>query len=125
MRETQFKKGHKPQNWKPIYSTRLSKEGYLQMKMTDTGYPPRDWVAVHILIWEDKHGPIPPGYVLAFKDGDKTHIALQNLELIARADLMRRNSIHYRYPREVVNTIMLLGVVKRRLRENAKKEHNR
>lgn len=124
MKETQFKKGHCPQTWKPLYSTRLSKEGYLQMKMSDTGYPPRDWVAVHTLIWEDKRGPVPPGYALAFKDGNKAHITLRNLELIARSELMRRNTIHNRYPKDVVKTIMLLGAIKRKLREKSAEEHH-
>jgi len=124
MRETQFRKGQKPHTWKPLYATRFSKDGYLQMKMSDTGYPPHDWVGVHILIWEDKHGPVPPGYAVVFKDGDKTRIRLRNLELISRAELMRRNSIHNRYPKEMVDTIMLLGAVKRKLREKRAKEHN-
>lgn len=124
MREAQFKKGQKPHTWKPLYSTRFSKEGYLQMKMSDTGYPPHDWVGVHILIWEDKHGPVPAGCAVVFKDGDKARIRLRNLELISRAELMRRNSIHNRYPKEMVNTIMLLGAVKRKLRERRGKEHD-
>lgn len=122
MAETQFKKGQKPQTWKPIGSERYSKDGYLQIKVTDTGYPPRDWVAVHNLLWIEKHGLIPPGHAaVAFKDGDKAHIVDDNLELISRAELMRRNTIHNRYPKEMVNTIMLLGAVKRKLREQCQK----
>lgn len=51
--ETRFKKGSKPGNWLPIGSERLSKEGYLQRKLTDTGYPPRDWVPVHHILWRE------------------------------------------------------------------------
>jgi DNA-binding CsgD family transcriptional regulator len=119
MATTQFKKGNRPQTWMPIGSTRFSKDGYLQRKVADTGYPPRDWVAVHNLLWIEKHGPIPPGHAVAFRDGNKGNIVDDNLELVSRAELMRRNSIHNRYPKEVVNTIMLLGAVKRRLRERA------
>lgn len=122
MRDTQFKKGQHPHTWRPIGAERYSKEGYLQRKVSDTGYPPRDWVAVHNLLWIEKQGPIPAGHAVAFKDGDKTHIAEENLELISRAELMRRNTIH-RYPEELRDTIMLLGAVKRKVRENAEK-HN-
>jgi hypothetical protein len=80
MSETQFKKGQLPRNYMPLGSERLSKEGYLQRKMTETGYPPRDWVAVHVLLWREHHGEIPPGHRLSFKDGDKTHVSIDNLD---------------------------------------------
>lgn len=38
--ETQFKKGQKPHTWLPAGSTRVSADGYLQRKISDTGYPP-------------------------------------------------------------------------------------
>lgn len=115
MAETQFKKGNHPQTWRPIGSTRFSKEGYLQRKVTDTGYAPRDWRAEHNLLWESVHGPIPAGHVVIFKDGDKARIVLENLELISRAELMNRNTIH-RLPNELVDVIRLKGVLKRRIR---------
>jgi len=40
--ETRFQPGSKPHNWKPVGTYRLSKDGTLQRKVTDTGYPPRD-----------------------------------------------------------------------------------
>ncbi|KVU09379.1 hypothetical protein WK62_06390 [Burkholderia ubonensis] len=109
---TRFKKGSKPRNWMPIGSERYSKEGYLQRKVTDTGYPPRDWVAVHILLWEQVHGPVPPGHAVCFRDGDKSHIALANLECIPRVELMRRNSIH-NLPEELKGVIRLKAAVVR------------
>jgi hypothetical protein len=51
---TMFKKGQRPQTWKPIGSLRINSDGYLDRKVQDTGYPPRDWVGVHRLIWEEK-----------------------------------------------------------------------
>lgn len=38
--ETQFKKGQKTHTWLPVGSTRVSADGYLQRKISDTGYPP-------------------------------------------------------------------------------------
>jgi hypothetical protein len=105
MAETQFKPGTRPPNWQPVGAERLSKEGYLQRKLTDTGYPPRDWVPVHHIIWREASRAIPPGFRLIFTNGDKTDIRLDNLQLISLADNMRRNSVHHLPPaiKEVVN----------------------
>lgn len=114
--ETQFKKGSKPRNWLPVGSTRTSQDGYLQRKVTDTGYPPRDWIGLHILLWEEHNGAIPPGHCVCFRNGNKQQIELDNLELITRAERMRRNTIH-RYPEELKSTIRQLGNLKRAIRE--------
>lgn len=115
MKETQFRKGNKPGNWLPIGSHRTSQDGYLQRKVTDTGYPPRDWISVHVLLWEEHNGPVPPGHCLCFKDGNKQHIELENLELITRAERMRRNTIH-RYPPELKDAIRTVSKLKRTIR---------
>lgn len=109
---TRFKKGHRPANWMPIGSERYSKEGYLQRKMTDTGYPPRDWVPVHVLLWEAERGPVPADHAVCFRDGDKTRIVIENLECIPRTELMRRNSIH-NLPAELKGVIRLKAAVVR------------
>jgi len=88
---TSFKKGQKPHTWRPIGTERTTKEGYLQRKVTDTGNTVRDYVEVHRLLWEEHHGPIPEGHVVIFKDGDRTHITLDNLMLISRAELVVLN----------------------------------
>lgn len=106
VRETQFKPGGRPHSWLPIGSERTSKDGYLQRKVTDTGYPPRDGVGVHILIWREHCGEIPPGHVVVFRDRNKHNLQLGNLELISRAENCRRNSIH-RYPPELKEVIRL------------------
>jgi hypothetical protein len=115
MAETQFKPGRRPHTWKPIGSTRLSKDGYLQRKVSETGYPPRDWVGVHILTWKEEHGPVPKGHAVAFKDRNKANICPENLELISRRELMRRNTIH-KYPPELAGVIRLSASLKRKLR---------
>jgi hypothetical protein len=116
MAQTQFQPGNKPHTWKPIGTTRYSKEGYLQRKVSDTGYPPRDWVGEHILMWQKERGPVPKGFAVSFRDGDKSHLALDNFELISRCELMRRNTIH-RFPPELSDAIRLNGALKRRMRK--------
>lgn len=67
-------------------------------------------------MWQEAFGPVPPGFAVCFKDRDKAHRALDNFELISRADLMRRNSVH-RLPPELASAIQLNGALKRRLRK--------
>lgn len=113
---TQFKKGSKPGNWKPIGSERLSKEGYLQRKLTDTGYPPRDWVPVHHIVWREAGREIPEGFRLTFKDGNKTNIVVDNLELVSVSDMMRRNTIH-NYGKEIAELTLLRARIARQIKQ--------
>lgn len=123
---TQFKKGNKPGNWRPVGSYRITKDGIRQRKVTDTGYPPRDWKAVHAILWERHMGPIPRGHIVRFKDGDRTNIRLSNLELVSRADNMRRNTYH-RYPKEIARMIQLRGALQRQInkREGKHEQHDK
>lgn len=118
-RATQFKKGVKPHTWLPLGSLRVSKDGYLQRKCTDTGYPPKDWRSVHALVWEGEHGSIPPGSVVVFKAGAKTTdlpaITADKLECLTRAQLMKRNSVHTVYPPEVARLVLLRGALNRQI----------
>lgn len=118
---TQFQPGQLPKNYKSVGSERISKDGYLQRKITDTGYPPNDWVGVHILIWEQHHGSIPPGHVVVFKDKNKTNLALNNLECITRVELMKRNT-HRNLPKELSQLITLRGAITRQIRKRERNE---
>lgn len=92
--ETQFKAGHRPNNWRPIGSERITKDGYRQRKMTDTGYPPRDWVGVHKIVWTEHHGPIPDGHLVIFVNGDRRDLRIENLKMVTRSENMHRNNIN-------------------------------
>lgn len=114
--ETQFQKGQRPSNWLPIGSERISRDGYLQRKVTDTGVTRRDFVAVHHLVWVEHTGqPVPKGHALIFKDGNKQNLDISNLELLTRADLMRRNSVQT-LPPEIKAQVHLIAGFNRRLR---------
>ncbi len=89
-RETQFKKGHIPANRVPIGAERISKDGYLEVKIQDS-HGNRNWKGKHILIWEAANGPVPPGHVIIFGDGNKRNFELDNLILVTRAQLVRLN----------------------------------
>lgn len=56
---TRFKPGRKPHTWLPIGTERVSAEGYLERKITDTGCTRRDYVPVHRIVWRDAGRDIP------------------------------------------------------------------
>lgn len=116
--QTQFKPGQLPPNHKPIGSERLM-DGYLQRKMTETGYPPRDWVPVHILLWQEQHGQVPAKHCVIFKDGIKSNIVIENLECLSRSDLMKRNSVH-NLPKELAELVQLRGALTRQINKRRK-----
>ena len=118
--KTRFKKGSRPQTWVPVGSERITKDGILQRKISDTGYPPKDWRSVHSLLWEEHHGPIPKGYIVVFKNGDRTKICIENLELISRAENMRRNTIH-NLPPALADVCRIRGVLNRRINEKVRR----
>lgn len=128
--ETRFRAGQIPHTWQPVGTYRVRKDrsgGYLEQKMTDTRCTRRDWIAVHRMVWEATHGPIPPNHVVAFRPGRKSivleEITLDALELVTRQELMRRNSVH-RYPEDVKAAIRQLGVLHRRINERTKHEES-
>lgn len=128
--ETRFKKGrpaHEARNYRPIGSLRISADGYLERKTTDdqTIIGPRRWTGVHRLVWEATNGPTPAGHVVVFKperrSTDLASITLDALELITRAELMRRNSVH-RLPPEIKEVTLLRGQIRATLTKRRKKE---
>lgn len=118
---TQFKKGHRPHTWVPVGSYRINGDGYLDCKLNDDPGPNTvRWKPVHRLVWEAAHGPVPPGHVVVFKPGRKTTdlalITLDAIELIARRELMARNTVH-NLPPELVSVVRLRGVLVRKINQ--------
>lgn len=117
--ETRFQKGLKPHTWVPIGTEVTdSKDGYLKRKVRDDQVPTTyNWAFVHRLVWEEHFGPVPEGHVIVFRDGDRAHVAIDNLECVSRAELAQRNTMWNRYPREVAEVMHLRGQLRRRIRE--------
>jgi len=119
MAETQFRKGQRSgkaaEHLMPIGSTRLI-DGYRYRKVSEVPNVPYtvNWKLESVLIWEAAHGPVPPGHAVAFSNGDKGDVRLENLELVSRRELLRRNSIH-RLPPALVETIQALGALTRQI----------
>ncbi|QEZ47218.1 HNH endonuclease signature motif containing protein [Cupriavidus oxalaticus] len=128
-RQAQFKKGERRgaanANYVPIGTERISKDGYLERKVTDDPnlVPARRWVGVHRLVWEAAHGPIPPGHAVTFLPGRRTAdaalITEDALELVSRGELARRNHPRARSP-ELAKLVQLKGAITRQVNRIAR-----
>lgn len=76
-----FKKGNMPKNHRPVGSERIAKDGYVEIKVGE----PDKWKEKHKVVWESVNGKIPRGYMVIFKDNDKTNTDIGNLLLIKRS----------------------------------------
>ncbi|HEX2868775.1 MAG TPA: HNH endonuclease signature motif containing protein [Ignavibacteriales bacterium] len=90
---TEFKKGHIPKNTLYdgciiIRSDHKKRNGrkYKWIRISQG-----KWVPLHKHIWEKKHGKVPKGKILSFKNGDSLDVRLGNLKLITRAENVRSN----------------------------------
>lgn len=87
---TSFKKGNKSYNRVPIGSKRITKDGYIQIKIQD-GKLQNNWKGKHIIIWEKHNGPLPKGHAIIFGDGNKRNFNIDNLILVSRYQLLLLN----------------------------------
>lgn len=113
-----FKKGNIPQNYKPVGSERISKDGYIEIKVKD----PNKWQLKHRYVWEKHNGKIPKGMILIFKDNNKLNVCLDNLILISRAENMEINrSNDYKFTGDSKEAIINLTRLKLETRKAKRK----
>jgi hypothetical protein len=105
--KTFFPKGNKPWNTKEVGHERITKDGYLMVKLRD-----RQYVLKHKWMWESEHGRVPAGYALKFIDGNPLNCVLGNLRLISRAENMANNTIH-NLPEDLKELIRLKNKINR------------
>lgn len=107
-----FKKGNTPWN-KGVKGIHLSPDSEFKAGENHTGHKHVSWKGgvqkpkgdcAHLwagngkrkrrprVIYEKAFGPIPKGFVVIHKDGDKYNDSPDNLEAISRGDNMKRNS---------------------------------
>jgi hypothetical protein len=116
MASTQFKKGQAPHNGRlPIGAIRLNADGYYEKKIASDRVGALNYRALHRILWEDANGPVPPGHVVAFKDGEKLNCVLENLELMTMADNARRNVMWRKMPKELASILALRAAVQRQI----------
>lgn len=125
MRETQFKKGQRPRDWKPIGTITTDRDGYKHIKVREPRPGERNpggcgrgyaWEFLHQHLWEKHHGPIPPKHAVVFKDGNRENCVIENLECISQGELAKRNAMWNRLPQELILAIAANGALKRKLR---------
>lgn len=87
---TSFKKGLRPPNWKPIGSKRITKDGYMEVKVRDRSGN-RNYMLLHRYLYELHHGEIPKGHHVIFLDQNKMNFSLDNLMAVSRADMAKIN----------------------------------
>ena len=89
--KTSFAKGNVPPSTRKVgtISTRKDKNErpYMHIKVAE----PNKWQMLHVYIWENKHGKIPKGYCVIFKDKNTLNTRLDNLMLVSRDELARLN----------------------------------
>ena len=110
-RRTTFKKGNIPPNHREIGEERISKDGYIEIKVQD-GYLNNNWQLKHRYIYEQQYGPIPKGYKVIFLDGNKKNFNIDNLKLISSAEELIMNNKKLRYnKKELTETGYLIAKV--------------
>lgn len=89
--ETEFKPGHQSANTKYDGCIRLRYHKRSKHPMKFIRLAKMVWVPLHRHLWEKKHGPIPSGSLIIFKDGNSMNCKLSNFQLISRAENAMRN----------------------------------
>jgi hypothetical protein len=103
--------------------TEYVKDGYLMRKIHD-GLPKHSrWRYVHLLNWEERHGPIPEGMTLKCRS-NRANTDPSNWELVPRGVLLRLNGRSGRNydaaPAELKPTIMAVTRLEHGLSERRK-----
>lgn len=126
MKQTQFKKGNRSLRWPaedyPVGALRINSDGQLDMKIKEGM---RAWYCMARWVWITERGQIPRNGVIWPINRDQHDTRIENLELITRRELMRRN-YHARYPLEIRRLIQLRGALSRQInkREGKSEQHN-
>ena len=119
--EHQFKKGHKPVNWRPVGSERVNVDGYVEIKTAE----PNTWQLKQKVVWETKNGRVPDGCKIIFLDGNKENVSIENLAIVSNDEMleMNRNGLRYDDP-EATKTGILIAKVNRAAAKLQKGERN-
>ena len=122
LKKTGFQQGHIPPNFRDQWSERITKDGYIEIK---TEEHMKKWKLKHRWIWEQNNGPIPPGYVIRFKDGNKLNCSIDNLYMITKNEnrTMNQNKLNINNP-ELTETAVNIAKLIIKQNEIKKKGNN-
>ena len=89
VKKTWFKKGNVPTNHRSVGSTRLTKDGYKEIKVAE----PNRWELYHRYLYEKAHGvELAKNEAVIFADGDKSNFDTDNLVKVNRSNLLYLNN---------------------------------
>jgi hypothetical protein len=86
---TRFKKGNRPQTYRPVGTESVTTDGYPVVKVAD----PNKWRLKHRMIWEAAYGPIPTKHCVMFADGNRQNCVLENLLLVSYRERAALNKL--------------------------------
>lgn len=107
--KTSFKKGNVPANHRKLFEERITKDGYVEIKIKD-GNLNRNWMPKHRYIYEQNYGPIPSGHKIIFADGNRSNFDKDNLILVSSSEEFIMNKRKLRYAdKDLTNTGHLIA----------------
>lgn len=104
-KDTMYKKGNIPHNHRPVGSERITKDGYLEVKVAE----PKTWKQKQRIVWEEHYGPVPKGSTVIFRDGNNRNFDIDNLICITRAELLYLNKHGLNNAGEITDTGILMA----------------
>jgi hypothetical protein len=116
VKHTMFAKGNVPPNHRPVGSERISKDGYIEVKVAE----PNKWRLKQRVVYEEAKGKIPEGCPMIFLDGNKRNFDIDNLRCITRSELLYLNCNGLNNSNEITETGILMARLDRA--KNKKKQ---
>lgn len=116
VKHTMFAKGNVPPNHRPVGSERISKDGYIEVKVAE----PNKWRLKQRVVYEEAKGKIPEGCTIIFLDGNKRNFDINNLRCITRSELLYLNCNGLNNSNEITETGILMARLDRT--KNKKKQ---
>lgn len=92
--DPRFRAGFTPKNRFPVWTCQhgertqpigyeyVNVRGFTIVKIAE----PNQWRAKHIVIWEEKNGPLPKGNVVLFANGNRQDFRLDNLIMLTSSE---------------------------------------
>ena len=115
---TRFKKGNTPHNAKYDGHERVTKDGYIFIRIKK-----RKYILKHHKIWQEHYGEIPKGHIIIFKDGNPLNCTIENLEAITRDENVIRNANCKGYSREIQKADYARVKLQRKIKEYGTKQN--
>ena len=116
VKHTMFANGNVPPNHRPVGSERISKDGYIEVKVAE----PNKWRLKQRVVYEEAKGKIPEGCTIIFLDGNNQNCNIDNLRCITRSELLYLNCNGLNNSNEITETGILMARLDRA--KNKKKQ---